>query len=553
MYTKEEQRKWGYPEYAQEFDDPEWMTRQLRREMVDPRKNPNLLLSQDHPDFLDNLTRKEYSKAMVRSQDHHMKRKSTWLQQLAVVECRNQARREVVEALEDCPADVQRLVAPILHITAVDWYLGGVLQEAQQLNLPLSDLLKPGKHLEMLRSMRNRIDVGGAAAAEEIMKELEYCAAEVMPKDVRLEVRAVADMGKVQECLAVGYKCKKDGTIEFQEGRFKEAFDSWKEADGLLAKWKAPAHAETADREMRSLHGAILKNLAQAALKLDRWTDALEAAEAALQLDGEDHKAWFRKASALHGLGKIKEMMECLDKIEELAIGRGDQARILKDVQAKRERIATMQDQDDALERRMLERGVVHGIFSSDRASRDTGVQALTAGTAKRPIAGQAGAPSSIATKVTASALPRLDSSGRKRLTRDGAQELLGDLRRAYEDPTLQKQVEKLAIDVHFQPDEFVAYLAKVVLPAQEPVLARWGFDPNERGVREMTRALQDHTQAAGADAQLREGVQEVQKTLYGIMYDHVWRPSDDAKAAAEAAASVKADDSDSEEGLNPN
>merc|ERR1712176_1200034 len=115
------------------------------------------------------------------------------------------------------------------------------------------------------------------------------------------------------------------------------------------------------------VHMAVLKNVAQAAIKLGYWSEALEAADDALRIDSQDHKAWFRKACALEGLGRYEEEEEALDKIDECAVGRIDRGRIVKDINTKRSNLQLIYEQNKETQKKSLTRALAKGIFSGDR------------------------------------------------------------------------------------------------------------------------------------------------------------------------------------------
>lgn len=97
-------------------------------------------------------------------------------------------------------------------------------------------------------------------------------------------------------------------------------------------------------------------------------------------------------------------------------------------------------------------------------------------------------------------------------------------------DTTFQKQVFKLSRDVKKSKSDFLRHLKKVALPVQQPVMAKWGFDPTEKGVLEMTRAIQDHTRGQGLDDKLRKQAEETARSLYGVMYDVINRPESEGE-----------------------
>lgn len=113
----------------------------------------------------------------------------------------------------------------------------------------------------------------------------------------------------------------------------------------------------------------------------------------------------------------------------------------------------------------------------------------------------------------------------RKRLTREGAEDLLIALRDAYRDSTFQKQIYKLSQDVRGEKRAFLANLKQVSLPLQKPVLEKFGFEPNEKGLREMMRAVQDYTVGPKADPGVKRAADETTVALYGVMYDRLTRP----------------------------
>merc|ERR1712129_282620 len=198
-------------------------------------------------------------------------------------------------------------------------------------------------------------------------------------------------------------------------------------------------------------------NVAQAAIKCGYYVEALDAADDALKIDDKDHKAWFRQACALEGLGRFEEAEEALDRIEELAVGLPDQRRIQKDAQAKRDKLQAIADRNDATQKRGLERALAKGIFGDDRE------RSKVADTPKKDPE----ALLQVEAEKLQEAVPQ--SGPRKRLTKDGADDLLEDLRSAYSETPFQKQVRKLALDVRRNRVEFITHMRKVCLAVQKP------------------------------------------------------------------------------------
>merc|ERR1719401_113556 len=139
---------------------------------------------------------------------------------------------------------------------------------------------------------------------------------------------APIDIHTLKELLEYAQQCKFEGNDKFKEGLYEEALFIYSQGDEAMKRWK-----------VEGSHLASLKNKSQAALNLELFQTALDAAEAALALDEEDHKAWYRKLQAQKGLGKFKKADESLARLEDIAQWCPDRRRILKDCEAERKRL----------------------------------------------------------------------------------------------------------------------------------------------------------------------------------------------------------------------
>lgn len=66
--------------------------------------------------------------------------------------------------------------------------------------------------------------------------------------------------------------------------------------------------------ELDANNAALLTNRAAASLMILQYKEAIQDCDAALAIDKENSKAYFRKATALKGLGKLSEAIAALDK-----------------------------------------------------------------------------------------------------------------------------------------------------------------------------------------------------------------------------------------------
>lgn len=115
---------------------------------------------------------------------------------------------------------------------------------------------------------------------------------------------------------SAGENCKK-GRISFQVGRFEEALaaygeaaDAWKEiADLLFEKGKETRGKEFLEkaREARSYYGLAL-------FKLERYEEALEIVDAALELKPENPVEWSNRGFVLSALGRNEKALEAFEK-----------------------------------------------------------------------------------------------------------------------------------------------------------------------------------------------------------------------------------------------
>jgi len=504
IYTKEQLKDWGYPVYDPKFDDPEWLSQQLHKERIDPRENPNFFLSHEDPSFWNNCARKPHMKALLQSDDHWKLRKNTWLEQFQQVKESNDFRREVADALEDCTMATRRLVTPILHLRPVESHLMQVVEQARQRELPFAQLVETAEHQRILMDFRNTFDHEGEAGIDRIFQDWHHREIK-QSAERKLAIRPQVDssMKEVQDCLSFATKYRKDGLVEWERGNHEDALKAWRLGCEALQRIRIPDTHASEQQFFGEVKVALLKNRALAALKLNSWQEALDSSEEVLKVDDQDHKAWFRKACALEGLGRLKEVEPCLKMIDSIAVGRPDRDRLEQETSAKREKVKSLINKDEVSQQRMLQLGLQKCLFSEEReaAKAETTTLALEDDESLlRPK-------------------PQVDDLTRKRLTKDGAEDVLKELEIAYSDSNFREQVRKLARDVR-NKDEFSLYLNKVALPVQTPVLERWGFEATELGVIEMHCAIEDHTKTCDT---LKRRCDLTQRALFGEMYNAVW------------------------------
>lgn len=510
-------QEWGYPELDPKFKDPEWHKKQLELDSTDPRHNPNLKREQTDPEFWYEAARKPFHKAILRTEQHWNKRRQLWMRQYEIVADGNRKRELITDLLEESTGEVKKLLAPILKYRITMAVLGNMLERAKEHGQHFLDLVEDETNLQSLRGLRRKLDEGGDEAAAALLAEfddntrrLADRASASRPGRVPKE-RQIADVSTLANVINWGTKCKKDGIIEWEKGNWLEAQAAWRQGDDLLMRFKGEDESDS--KILFDLHRNVLKNLAQACLKLENWTEALAAATAAVELGPDDHKAWFRKACALEGLGRLDEAEECLRKVEDCSVDRPDRERITKDAKARGAKIQALKEAEQAALKQAVTKALEKGVFAEDREPEVIDLEPAKAleestETLKRP-------------KVPELVL----EATTKHLTREGAQDLLTDLRDALQDRGYQLQALKLARDVKGDKAAFLANIKAVALPFQRPILERWGFEPTAQGAREMSRAVQEFTSGPRADPVVKQRADETTMAMFGVMYDVLTRP----------------------------
>lgn len=337
---------------------------------------------------------------------------------------------------------------------------------------------------------------------------------------------------------------------------------------------------------VKELHVILLKNVAQAAIKLGHWTDALRAADDCLAIDDQDHKAWFRRACALEGLGRYAEEEEALAQVESIAVGRADAERLQKDVETRRRHVAMLESQHQETEGWQMRKALQQGVFAHEELedteerledleqelkeleAEEAALEEATAEECPFSVgdcvvlraafaewpAGHRGTVAAVDgdgdmkvlfdgeteaqlilsidfdlfTSVGSESAERVEPEPpalEKVLTVEGAQDLLEALASSYEDSGFQQQVAKLCRDTRWRKEDFMRHLPKVALERQKSILPSFGFEASVQGAQEAEKAIAQAKERAkeAKRAELQQRADAVTRSLFGEMYEIIF------------------------------
>mmetsp|Transcript_121436 Transcript_121436/g.259288 ORF Transcript_121436/g.259288 Transcript_121436/m.259288 type:complete len:492 (-) Transcript_121436:79-1554(-) len=448
-------------------------------------------------EFWTQFMRRPDARAAYQTERRLQEKKRLWKEERRAIEERGEQRKKVAAALEDehMPAEIKKLIAPMFHIRVVESYLWSVLVECEQNRRSFVDRLSDEQVLGELRHYRQNFQEGGVKRMEEIEKANQALnEAMAIEEEKKKEVAPQRiDVNTLKDLLQFAQECKAEGNRQFREGMYEDALYIYSQGDEAMKKWVVDDNMKNEHKWLNDYHLACLKNKAQAALKLELFQTALEASEAALKIDNEDHKAWYRLVQAQKGMGKFKDAEESLKHLEDVAQWCPDRKNILRDCEAERKSIKYAVVKHKQGTKEMLGKAFQAGIFSIDRDKElEEATKKLEAPPPNRPPV-HVEDKKEEKKKAIAAAEPEKPLERNIHLTAALAGDLMDELAEAYGQKWFQERVRKCARDSGYERTVFLLRLKDVAFEVQKPVLIKWGFDGNDQGVREMTAAIRDH------------------------------------------------------------
>lgn len=452
--------------------------------------------------FWNEFMRRPDAKAAYQAERQLQGKKMAWLQARDEIDERGRQRQVLAQELErNVPADLKKLITPMFHLRIVQQFLWMVFDECQK-SKPVDGLLGGMSFCEKLRDdrtmahlqkLRENFQVGGEDRMEKLENQWhDLCNTIYQDEEAKKEQKPVSiDVHTLKHVLEFAQECKREGNNKFKEGLYEEALYIYSQGDDCMKKWKVDKHLKNESQWLHDYHIACLKNKSQAALKLELYNTALEAAEAAIELDSQDHKAWYRKVQSLKCLGRFAEAIGGLVELEKIAENCFDRRQILRDCEAERKKIQVAEHKHKHNTREMLGKAFDAEVFSGGREQElehsQRELQRLEEERFQR-LKGPEDEERERKRKVTCMTPLERNIS----LTVALAGELIDELADAYSEQAFQERVAKCARDSGYDKRLFMLRLKDLALQIQKPILQKWGFEGDDGGIREMTAAIRD-------------------------------------------------------------
>lgn len=450
----------------------------------------------DNDAFWADFLNRPDAEAKYAAEQKLQQKKREWLEEREKIEERAAIRKQIAHALQVATAEVKKLIEPIFHIRIVLDYLWQVYGENEMNDKVFVETLRtdPKVRSEVL-TFRENFQAGGMARMEDLEKQMKaindsIAAEEAKKIQKNIEPQKI-DVHTLRDLLEYAQQCRLEGNAKHREGLYEEALFIYSQGDEAMKQWKVESSMKNEHKWLKDNHLACLKNKSQAALNLELFQTALEAADAALELDVEDHKAWYRKLQAQKGLGNFIAAEESLSRLEDIAQWCPDRRQILRDCDEERKKLRYAKAKNKANTQHMLEKAFDAGIFSIDR-ERELEEATKCLEPPQRKVVPKINDAKKAAPKMLNN--PAVEKPLEKRITLTAALagDLMDELAAAYSQKWFQNRVQKCARDSGFEHSVFRMRLKDIAFQAQKPVLEKWGFDGTEQGVREMTAAIDD-------------------------------------------------------------
>lgn len=430
---------------------------------------------------------------------------------------------QALDFMEEAPPNVREAFNPIWKYCFAQWIIYDAGVEAIAKNASLEAALSKPELIADANQLAGLVECGGFEKGPKsekwTWKMLEKFPKAGSPDD---DITPIVQAGKEE---------RSEGVAAFGAEHYVKAFFHFCQGIRILARLPEPMTASAA-----KLAADLYKNASAAALKLDMFRVALNTANAALTINVDDQKAWFRKACALEKLELEVEAVEAY-----AAAGFGDPALpapttqkqlTAEDFQSQETKwVPAMQKKLEALV--FIEIGIdsISAVDMIEELSEQVGGAKIpitlifdcpTVGDALTELEPQVTTMSrGLLARAFWQAIGNLLGQDPlqmpeykpKMLTDEKATGILMGLTEAFEKPQWQAKAQAVAKRSGYDYRTFLLGLRRSALDVQHPTLESRGFQANYEGVRSLQCAI---IAVARQSQQVKELVKSFRQALYG-------------------------------------
>mmetsp|Transcript_138096 Transcript_138096/g.240175 ORF Transcript_138096/g.240175 Transcript_138096/m.240175 type:complete len:484 (+) Transcript_138096:74-1525(+) len=206
---------------------------------------------------------------------------------------------QALDFMEEARPQIRAAFSPIWKYCFAQWIVYDAGCEAIEKNTPLEDALATPDILSDATALAALIDSGGFSKGAKMSEKWTWKMLEVPPKP------GAGDNTEQSPVVQAAKEDRAEGVAAFSAGQYPKAFFYFSNGIRVLARLPEPLTSSQS-----KIACDLYKNLSAAALKLNMYRVALNTANAALSINGDDQKAWFRKACALEKLEIEAEAVE---------------------------------------------------------------------------------------------------------------------------------------------------------------------------------------------------------------------------------------------------
>jgi len=459
-------------------------------------------------------------------------------------------QRVAADMIAEAPRELRVRIAGVWKYCFVQWHIYDAGLEALEKKVPLKDGFNDDLLLKDVDSLI-ALSSGGDLDKTKTAEEWTWGLAEPLPPLGTLEPWNEATAAPL---LKDGRAERREGVVAFAEEQYEQALLHFRKGLKIIAP--SPPTAIGPHAKLRcDLH----KNLAAAALKLKMTRTALQSSTAALAIDGQDPRAWYRQHCALEAMGKTAEAKVALAKAglvnptEEatphpaksllLQDDTDDRAELSIRLHARLEPIVFIEVGIDSITAidmirhiqaelpdvpipltLAFDHPVVHSaataLIHKLNAGDEPVLRARVNNTLWRAMSKALGTD-----PVQGMVDGRLGHVTWRTLSEQQATEVLTQLLDVYESEAFVQKTRVMAKRANFEQRAFLVNLRPAALEVQKPVLEAWGFPADGEGMRRLecsvVNAALQSTEVSSLLRRVREAQQGGPNGMWAVNMEH--------------------------------